>query len=127
MDDIVEVVVDLALEIVGEGLFAVTEYTKGGKKRTRSRQRLLRALRVCLWLPLAYAFMLGCVLGATVVKILCGAGLLLLVAAAVLLFSWRARRQGSASREKTRGGQRPSPRFRFPEYPVCLPAVSAAR
>ena len=76
MDDIVEVVVDLALEIVGEGLFAVTEYTKGGKKRTRSRQRLLRALRVCLWLLLACAFALGCVLGATVVKVLCGAGLL---------------------------------------------------
>ena len=93
MDDIVEVVVDLALEIVGEGLFAVTEYTKGGKKRTRSRQRLLRALRVCLWLPLAYAFMLGCVLGAMLVKVLCGAGLLLLVAAAVLAPSWRARRK----------------------------------
>lgn len=37
MDDILEVVVDLALEIVGEGLFAVAEYTRDGKKRTRSR------------------------------------------------------------------------------------------
>ena len=93
MDDIVEVVIDLALEIVGEGLFAVAEYTKDGRKRTQNRQRLLRALRVCLWLLLACAFALGCVLGATVVKILCGAGLFLLVAAAVLAPSWRARRK----------------------------------
>ena len=47
----------------------------------------------CLWLPLAYAFALGRVPDAMVAKAICGAGLLLLVAAAVLAPSWRARRK----------------------------------
>ncbi len=94
MDDLIEAVVEIALEIIENGLFAVNERKKDGARRTPRRRLLLRILRIFLWVLFLCAFALGCILGTTLIKILCGVGLLLLLIAAVLAPLWRGRRRG---------------------------------